>query len=420
MANNTDLIRSEKGQSIVLIAIVMVGLLAFAGLAIDGGNLFLQRRRVQNAADAGAMAGTRVLAEIIAACGSGNGADDARVVEALADFVADNGFTVADGSEIAGWYLNKNATRLGQVGAGSIPVSSTGVEVELQADIETYFIRVVGIRSATVGADAAALTGPITHLTGGVLPIAVPVDEVEELGPDDPFVVMEKNSENGGMICDDGNGNGKYDEGSDLCFGDPNSVSSHRGWLNLNYIYNLEYLEPEKPFYRLFEREVPNRVCGPYPEISTDDGIVGWAGDGCPYPYPIFAGEKNTLGGDFIHGSPGARQASAAEVVHTYNGRVAYIPLFDFVYTADYMDDLDDELIPVPDIGWPTAGGGGDAYLYHIVGYTAVFIDDDHPNDNTLAGRFLTATVGLGQINPGGGLGSECQPMMLNGINLWK
>jgi uncharacterized membrane protein len=146
MVNNIDLIRSEKGQSIVLIAIVMVGMLAMAGLAIDGGNLFLQRRRVQNAADAGAMAGTRELAQIIAECGSGNEVDDARVVEALAEFVADNGFTAEDGSEIMAWYLNKNATRLGQVGAGSIPMSSTGVEVELHADIDTYFIRHRGRR----------------------------------------------------------------------------------------------------------------------------------------------------------------------------------------------------------------------------------------------------------------------------------
>lgn len=420
MANNTELIRSEKGQSIVIIAIVMVGMLALAGLAIDGGNLFLQRRRVQNASDAGAMAGTRVLALIISECGSGNGADDARVAEAVADFVADNGFNAADGSKIAGWYLNKNASRLGQVGAGSIPMSSTGVEVEVEADIDTYFIRVVGIRSATVGADAAALTGPITQLTGGVLPIAVPLEVVEEMEADEDFVVMENDQHKGGMFCEDSNGNGQYDEGFDLCIGDPSSHNAHRGWLNLNYIYNLDYVEPDAPFYRTFEPEVPNRGCGPDAHISTDDGVQGWASGDCPYPFPIYSGTVDQIDGDFIHGSPGARQASLAEVVETYNGRIGYIPIFDHIYMSDYMDEWD-EYFPDPDVGWPRAGGGGSAFLYHIVGYTAVKINDGHPHDHELAGAFQSATVGLGQINPGAGLGSgECQPLMLHGINLWR
>jgi hypothetical protein len=48
---------SQRGQSIVLIAVAMVGLLGMAGLAIDGGILFADRRHAQNAADAAAMAG---------------------------------------------------------------------------------------------------------------------------------------------------------------------------------------------------------------------------------------------------------------------------------------------------------------------------------------------------------------------------
>jgi len=46
-----DLSRSEQGQSLVIIAAVFVGLVALAGLAIDGGYLLVQRRQAQNAAD---------------------------------------------------------------------------------------------------------------------------------------------------------------------------------------------------------------------------------------------------------------------------------------------------------------------------------------------------------------------------------
>jgi len=48
--------RSESGQSYIILAIMMVGMLGFSALAIDGGNLYHEHRRAQNAADAAAMA----------------------------------------------------------------------------------------------------------------------------------------------------------------------------------------------------------------------------------------------------------------------------------------------------------------------------------------------------------------------------
>lgn len=48
--------RGERGQAIVLMALAMVVLLGFAGLAIDGGNLYAQRRHAQNAVDNAAIA----------------------------------------------------------------------------------------------------------------------------------------------------------------------------------------------------------------------------------------------------------------------------------------------------------------------------------------------------------------------------
>jgi hypothetical protein len=311
------------------------------------------------------------------------------------------------------------------VGAGSIPHGATGVEVEIQAEFDTYFIRVVGIDRASVGADALALTGPVTMLTGGILPIAVPLEVVEVLEPDDPFVVMENNSHNGGTFCEDVNGNGQYDEGLDVCIGDPTSHNAQRGWLNLNYIYNLEHNEAGENFVRLFERNVSNRGCGEDPHHSIDDGLQGWAGDDCPYPFPIWAGTVDHIDGDFIHGDPGARQSSMAEVIQVYNGRTAYIPIFDHIYMSDYMDECEyadgTECFPDPEIGWPRGGGGGSTFMYHIVGYTAVTINDGHVNDHTLAANFQEAIVGLGQIDPTNGLGeAACDPLALYGVSLWR
>ena len=52
----------EKGQVIVLIALMMVALLGLAAMAIDLSYVFVQRRDMQNAADAGTLAGGRLLA----------------------------------------------------------------------------------------------------------------------------------------------------------------------------------------------------------------------------------------------------------------------------------------------------------------------------------------------------------------------
>ena len=48
--------RSESGQVFVILALVVVGLIGFTALAIDGGMVYAERRRAQNAVDAGALA----------------------------------------------------------------------------------------------------------------------------------------------------------------------------------------------------------------------------------------------------------------------------------------------------------------------------------------------------------------------------
>lgn len=47
---------SERGQTLIIIAIALIGLVGLAGLVIDGGNVFLDRRKAQNAADSAALA----------------------------------------------------------------------------------------------------------------------------------------------------------------------------------------------------------------------------------------------------------------------------------------------------------------------------------------------------------------------------
>ena len=54
---------SQKGQSLVIVALFLVALIAILALTFDGGNAYLKRREAQNSADAGALAGARVYCE---------------------------------------------------------------------------------------------------------------------------------------------------------------------------------------------------------------------------------------------------------------------------------------------------------------------------------------------------------------------
>ena len=51
----------QQGTILVFTALALAMLFAFAALAIDTGVLLVSRNELQNAADAGALAGTRVL-----------------------------------------------------------------------------------------------------------------------------------------------------------------------------------------------------------------------------------------------------------------------------------------------------------------------------------------------------------------------
>jgi len=450
MERHKKIIQSQKGQSIVIIAIVMVALLALAGLAIDGGNLYLQRRRAQNASDTAALVGTRILAQLMSVCETPDGDDDAQIEELILQYAASNGFSEpedgGEGTEISAWYVDADTVRQGEVGVGSIPAASTGVEVRIDAKVDTYFMRVVGYEQGSFAADATAMAGEVQNFGGGLLPIAVPqvVADDPNLNGGDDFLIIENNHHEGGMFCRDVNGNGVFDEGIDVCIGDPTSANAHRGWLNFNYMYNQAYVgEGFAGRERTLERSVPNRGCGSDDNTYWDEGVRGWAGDddgACLFDGYVEAGnliqfEDDEVviqevggvlypNGDFIHGSPGARTSSLHSVVDYFgpsdenpDGRLATIPVFDYIFMSDYMDDNFED----PEIGWPRAGGGGHAFLYHIIGFVAVRISDDCSTDHNLSGQWMETKIIPGEIVPSAGVGAGmCRQYSLFGVTLWE
>ena len=115
--------QAQSGQAIVLIALVMLGLVAALGLAIDGGGLYLLWRNAQNATDAAALAAS------YARCTRGD------IVQAALEAADKNGFN------------NDGATNTVTVHNPPVTGAKAGdpnfVEVDIWAVKPSYFIQIV-------------------------------------------------------------------------------------------------------------------------------------------------------------------------------------------------------------------------------------------------------------------------------------
>jgi Flp pilus assembly protein TadG len=123
----------EHGQVMVFVAILMTGLIAVVGLVTDGGIVFSQRRDLQNAADAAALAGAMQIDES-AYRSSGRVVLDERAAR-----------------EIATQYLQDEGDL-----DYSVQVSPTGVEVSVSRQASTSFLRIVGIDGVDINASSSA------------------------------------------------------------------------------------------------------------------------------------------------------------------------------------------------------------------------------------------------------------------------
>jgi hypothetical protein len=150
--------RRGRGQILVLFAGSLVAIILAIGLVVDGGNALAQRRGAQNAADFGAMAGARVIAEWVG--GDLANGTDANVRDAITNAVVGNGgvapvYLLADSPQ----YVNSNGAIVGAVGNGVIPASAAGVTVGASRSWRPYFLGIVGVSNWTASANATAKGG---------------------------------------------------------------------------------------------------------------------------------------------------------------------------------------------------------------------------------------------------------------------
>lgn len=152
----------ERGQVIVVFALALVALMAAAGLAFDVGRFYSEKRFLQNAADAAALAAANSL---IRGNTTSQADTDARAV-LTRNFANDPTGSNPQLPPTSPVYAAGHAGDPVYLVNG-ILISGGDIRVAIQSSVGYTFGRAVGLGSSTIGAQARART------SGSVLPIAV-------------------------------------------------------------------------------------------------------------------------------------------------------------------------------------------------------------------------------------------------------
>jgi hypothetical protein len=223
--------QSEAGQAFVIMTLAIVGLLVAVGLALDGGTLYLQRRRMQNAADAAAREGARQLYrwQVRAAYADDSSGEQA-LLSAVHEMAEANGVRDTDGvpgnpvnDNVTAYYVDSQGVQLSDIPIGEsgsldacinqkcAPEGSgrcCGVQAEVHTEFDTALIRLAGPSSAPVEAAAAGVF-IISDGLGGLGDSALFAlgtgcgEEQLTLRGDDPRVIGTAHSNDGANIPND-------------------------------------------------------------------------------------------------------------------------------------------------------------------------------------------------------------------------
>lgn len=150
-------LNEEDGAVAVIVALLLVALVGFGAIAIDGGNLYWERRQLQNGADAAALAAAQEYA------GGGTGAAAEDSARAFADANNSRGAFVED-------YLPDLA-------AGTVTVVTRTGQEDAAGTLASWLAQVIGHEDYFARARAAAAWGYPKSL--GTIPLVISTCEYE-------------------------------------------------------------------------------------------------------------------------------------------------------------------------------------------------------------------------------------------------
>jgi len=166
------MVRGNRGQVLILVALAIFALLGLAALGIDVGYMYSIRHELQRSADAGALAGASAMREFGKDCNDTTLNPNGRTTKAEAELRA---IDYATRDDVAISRLN---TVAGDIVTATCPDPVTNnpmrVRVDVQRTAPLFFARVLGRNNAAIPAFAVAEAFPVTEKVECVVPWGVP------------------------------------------------------------------------------------------------------------------------------------------------------------------------------------------------------------------------------------------------------
>lgn len=134
MQNKQNDTERQQGQSIVLIALMMVAIIAFVGIAIDVGFIFVRGSQLQSAIDSAALAG---VVELSGWSPPGNTTLEANALTRSAQFLNANNMPVS---------VTNSINAAGNIDVSNTPLGATEYAITATWPVETFFLKVIGFR----------------------------------------------------------------------------------------------------------------------------------------------------------------------------------------------------------------------------------------------------------------------------------
>jgi putative Flp pilus-assembly TadE/G-like protein len=188
--------RSQRGQVMPIIAMVLLILVAFAGLALDGVHLYLVRRQAQNASDAAALAGGKWLIATGGILTAPPSSSTSAPVSAAHDIASANGFSTVLNSACDSstglqfsttWFDNGSSCTSSDFNIrvtvhvppqGPTPPDCVNIpyncfQVGVTERVPNFLVGVIGIPTTDVSASAVVLAQPAAPQIGTPPPTAL-------------------------------------------------------------------------------------------------------------------------------------------------------------------------------------------------------------------------------------------------------
>lgn len=225
------LVADERGQTVVIVALMFTVLLGFAGLAIDGGRFYAERRFIQNAVDAAALG---CVQKLISGGGASAAEDQAKDLLANYNLPGDptgTGISVSDTPQYTTWFNDQGAGDKRNLADGVV-AGTTDCRVAVESQMRTFFLKLFGLATLTIPANAHAKSA------GGMLPVVVNRYQ-DPPGPSDTFIDYTKQeayqTANPNTCSEDDGGNCPDAAPSDIgctsgCLWGPETVVAGQGY----------------------------------------------------------------------------------------------------------------------------------------------------------------------------------------------